>query len=76
MQKSTISISNIDSARAFVAMTNKHPGLKLVLHEDEYDIDAHSIIGILSLDLSKPLELIIDGDIDDSFMTDLAPYTV
>lgn len=74
--KRTITIPNIETARNFVAMTAKYPFIKLNLNCDDYSIDAHSIIGILSLDLSKPLELDIDGEISNDFVLDLEPYTV
>ena len=74
VMKSTITIHNVEKAREFVAMTNRFPKIRLMLHEGDYDIDAHSIIGILSLDLSQPIELIAEGDITDEFLTALEPF--
>lgn len=74
--KSTISIKSVEQARAFVAMTNRFPRIRLMLHEGDYDIDAHSIIGILSLDFSQPIELLADGEITEDFLSALAPFTV
>ena len=74
--KSTISINSVEKAREFVTMTNRFPKIHIMLHDGDYDIDAHSIIGILSLDLSKPIELIADGEINEAFTDALQPYIV
>lgn len=76
MYSTNISISGIDKARAFVATTAKYPQIQITLNHNEYSIDAHSIIGILSLDLSKPILLEADGDNLDNFIEDLKPFTV
>lgn len=71
-----IHINNIEAARAFVAMAGKYPMLKIMLESSEYKVDAHSIIGILSLDLSRPLTVSAEGDDLRGFIDDLQPYTV
>lgn len=76
MYYSTISINNIAKARSFVAMTAKYPKLKITLNCHEYSVDAHSIIGILSLDLSQPMKLEAEGEQMEDFIADLKPYTV
>lgn len=76
MYRHNIAITNIETARKFVVMTSKYPDIKILLHSNEYAIDAHSIIGILSLDLSKPLSLEAEGGDIDSFINDVQPYTV
>lgn len=76
MYSTKISINGIDAARAFVAMTSKYPGVKITLNHNEYSIDAHSIVGILSLDLSKHITLEAEGENLDSFKEALEPFTV
>ena len=76
MYSTKIKISGVDSARAFVAMTAKYPHIRITLNHNEYSIDAHSIIGILSLDLTKPIDLEADGVNIDSFIEALKPFTV
>ena len=71
-----IHIKSIEEARSFVAMTAKYPGLKLMLESNEYQVDAHSIIGILSLDFSQPMTLSVEGEHIEEFLDDLQPYTV
>lgn len=74
MYNSTIMIKGIENARKFVAMTAKYPRIKITLNCHEYSVDAHSIIGILSLDLSSKISLTADGDDLDNFITDLEPF--
>lgn len=76
MYHGNIHINGIDQARAFVAMTEKYPEIKITLNCDEYAVDAHSIIGILSLDLSKPILLSAEGGDLNALIDDLKPYTV
>lgn len=76
MYKSNITINGIDTARRFVAVTAKYPQIKITLNDKDYKIDAHSIIGILSLDLSKPVAIEAEGELLDRFIDDLKPFTV
>ena len=76
MYSTKISIKGVDAARKFVSMTAKYPKIKITLNHNEYSIDAHSIIGILSLDLTKPILLEAEGDNTDAFIEDLKPFTV
>ena len=76
MYSSTIHIDGVDSARAFVAMTDKYRNTKIKLNCREYCVDAHSIIGILSLDLSRPISITADGDDLNSLIGDLEPYMI
>ena len=76
MYKCAIRINSISKAREFVAMTSKYPKIMITLNSREYSVDAHSIVGILSLDLSRPIELIAEGTELDALIADLEPYTV
>ena len=53
-------LNSIDSVKRFSNITFKHD-LDLSLHSGRYTVDAKSIMGIFSLDLSKPIDLEIDG---------------
>ena len=70
-----IFLPNLEDVKNFVDMTSKYKSLPINLVSDKYVIDAHSIIGIISLDITKPINLQIDvDDIPQSFITDLTPY--
>ena len=46
------------------------------LASGRYAVDAKSIMGIFSLDLSKPIQLTAHTDDADKFFTDIAKYIV
>ena len=72
----TIMLDSIDKVKAFVAKIAMFP-CDVDLISGRYTIDAKSIMGIFSLDLSKPIDLHIhaEGDAED-ILTILAPYIV
>lgn len=70
-----IFLPNLDDVKSFVNMTSKYKMLPINLVSDKYVIDAHSIIGIISLDITKPIQLKIEEEnIPQSFIVDLQPY--
>ena len=69
-----VSLNSIDKVKAFV---NDISGYKadFDLVAGRYVIDAKSIMGIFSLDISKPIQLNIYADDDfDSIMEAVKPY--
>ena len=76
MKTVKISLNSIDKVKSFVNdLTKFDTDFDLV--SGRYVIDAKSIMGIFSLDLSKPIDLNIhaEGDAED-ILTVLAPYIV
>ena len=76
MTSVTVNINSIDKVKRFVsAITSFDNDFDLVC--DRYVIDAKSIMGIFSLDLSKAIDLNIhDDDNIDEILKTLAPYIV
>ena len=76
LQKQII-LDNVDKVKAFVVTVSKYPG-DATLVSGRYVIDAKSIMGIFSLDLSKPITLNIHADNAnlDTIMEVLSAYTV
>ena len=71
-----ISLNSIDKVKAFVNEVTKFES-DFDLVSGRYVIDAKSIMGIFSLDLSKPIDLNIHDDKDyDSIISTLQPYIV
>ena len=72
-----ISLNSIDKVKAFVNEITKFDN-DFDLVSGRYVIDAKSIMGIFSLDLSNPIDLNIhaDGKDLDVICKVLAPYTV
>ena len=76
MKTVNITLNSIDKVKAFVNDVSKFT-TDFDLVSGRYVIDAKSIMGIFSLDLSKPIDLNIhdDENVDDILKT-LAPYIV
>lgn len=49
MFRKIINISSFDNAKKFVNVTSKYDGVTMRLRVDNYEIDAHSIVGVLSI---------------------------
>lgn len=77
MKTVSISLNSIDKVKAFVNDISKYD-FDFDLVSGRYVIDAKSIMGIFSLDLSKPIDLAIHaGDTDmGEIMEALKPYLV
>ncbi len=74
MKTVTINLSSIDKVKSFVNDIAKFDS-DFDLVSGRYVIDAKSIMGIFSLDLSKPIELNIHNEDNiDEVMEVLAPY--
>ena len=76
MKTVQISLNSIDKVKSFVNdITKFNNDFDLV--SGRYVIDAKSIMGIFSLDLSKPIELTIhESDEIDEILKALQPYVV
>ena len=76
MKTVKISLNSIDKVKAFVNDITKFD-YDFDLVSGRYVIDAKSIMGIFSLDLSKPIDLNIHADEKiDQIMEALKPYLV
>lgn len=61
MKKVMINLKESSQIKTFVNIINKYP-FDLDIRSGRYVVDAKSILGIFSLDLSKPVELEILSD--------------
>ena len=77
MKTVKISLNSIDMVKSFVNDISKFD-FDFDLVSGRYVIDAKSIMGIFSLDLSKPIELNIhsEGEALEAVMKVLQPYLV
>ena len=76
MKTGRISLNSIDKVKSFVNDLAKFDA-DFDLVSGRYVIDAKSIMGIFSLDLSKPIDLNIHSETQvDEILTILAPYIV
>lgn len=77
MKTVQISLNSIDKVKSFVNEITKFD-YDFDLVSGRYVIDAKSIMGIFSLDLSKPIDLNIHADSEEAekILQTLAPYLV
>ncbi|HHT96981.1 MAG TPA: HPr family phosphocarrier protein [Clostridiales bacterium] len=76
MKTIKISLNSIDKVKSFVNDVTKFD-TDFDLVSGRYVIDAKSIMGIFSLDLSKPIDLNIHNEATlDNIIEVLKPYTV
>lgn len=77
MKTAKISLNSIDKVKAFVNEISKFD-CDFDLVSGRYVIDAKSIMGIFSLDLSKPINLNVhaEGNNLDEVLKVLAPYII
>ena len=76
MKTVQISLNSIDKVKSFVNDITKFDN-DFDLVSGRYVIDAKSIMGIFSLDLSKPIELAIHSEANiDEIMEVIKPYLV
>ena len=70
----TIRLDTIRKVHDFVEIVTKFDE-EITIKSHRYEIDAKSIMGIFSLDLSKPIDLNIHADSDvDTILAVLKPY--
>ena len=73
MKTVQISLNSIDKVKSFVNDITKFD-YDVDLVSGRYVIDAKSIMGIFSLDLSKPITLEVYSDECDDLMNDIKPF--
>ena len=75
MKSIKVSLIMAENVKNFVNILSRYP-YEADLKSGRFVIDAKSLLGIFSLDLSKPVILEIHSDKCDDLISDLAPYVV
>ena len=75
MVKENIMLSSIEAVKKFVSITTKYD-FQINLTTDKYKIDAKSIMGVFSLDLSKPVTLEVQSDAAAEFLAEIEQFKV
>ena len=70
--KLTLKLNGMDDVKKFIDITSRHEG-NLFLINDGDEVDAKSILGIFSINLSKPVELVCEKE-DAELLKALAPF--
>lgn len=55
-----IQLNSMTEVKDFVRYASAHKG-DITLYSDRYTVDGKSIMGVFSLDLSKPVKMIVEG---------------
>lgn len=73
MIENKIFLKTLEDVKSFVTLAmNKDYGVDL--KSGKYVVNAKSIMGVFSLDLTQPLTLICDTEADDTLNEELAPF--
>lgn len=73
MKSVTILLNTINDVKVFVNMVSKYD-FDVDLISGRYAVDAKSIMGIFSPDLSKPIKVEIHSDNCEKFLEEIKPY--
>ena len=73
--KSKIRLTTPADVQEFCSLTNKNPG-SVVLSSGAFTVDGKSLLGILSLDLSKPVTMMIDWNANEEFIEGIKKFEV
>lgn len=73
MKSIKISLEMAQKVKEFVSVTQANE-CEILLKSGKYVVDAKSILGIFSLDLSKPLTVEIYSDDCDELLAELAKF--
>lgn len=75
MTKTTVFLQAINDVKDFVNVVMRYD-FDIDLVSGRYAVDAKSIMGIFSLDLSKPIQLNAHTDDADAFLNDIEKFIV
>ncbi len=74
MKSIPIKLNFAEEVKTFVNTVNRYP-YEMDLRSGRHVVDAKSILGIFSLDLSKPITLDIYNDDCDDLVSDIQQFT-
>lgn len=75
MKTFNIMLHSINDVKNFVNTVNKYD-FDVDLTSGRYVVDAKSIMGIFSLDLSKPIKVEVYSDNSGAFMDEIKPFMI
>ena len=75
MKSTMIMLASINDVKTFVNIVMNYD-FEVDLVSGRHVIDAKSIMGIFSIDLSKPLQINVYGEDTEKFFNDIRPFIV
>ena len=73
--KRTVEIVTIKDIKDFVGAASKY-GDGIVVKTERYVVPACSLMGMMSLDLSKPFQIVFDDNLEDEVENDFKNWMV
>ncbi len=73
MRSANIKLSLTENVKTFVNIVSRY-GYDVALRSGRHCVDAKSLLGIFSLDLSKPVTVEVYNDSCDDLMAELKPF--
>ena len=70
--KLTLKLKDMNEVKRFVDITSQYSEDMALVH-GRYVVDAKSILGIISMDLNQPVELVCD-QVNDNLVNDLKEF--
>lgn len=75
MYAAELFFKNSYDLKHFSDKINLYHDLEIYLVSGIYTMNAHSIIGVLSLDISKPVQIqVLSENIPEAFLEDIKPF--
>ena len=74
MKSVMIRLSLVENVNKFVNVVSRYP-FEMDLRAGRHVVDAKSILGIFSLDLSRPIAMDIYSDDCDALLEEIKPFT-
>jgi len=71
----SISAMNKNGLMEIFEILSRYPN-QMMLRNGDITVDAHSLIGVFSLDINKPIELTMDTEPSDSLKDALSDYVL
>ena len=77
MSQIQVMLTSMEEVKNFVSLTNKY-AFPIQMTTEKYKIDAKSIMGVFSLDLSKPINVVVESDAPEvqDFLAQVAQFQV
>jgi len=75
IEKNIILLDNLESVKKFVSYAMERD-YDVDLCSGKYVVNGKSIMGVFSLDLTKPLKMVAHCDSDDDFFEKIKPFLV
>lgn len=75
MKSATLKLSLVENVNTFVNIVSRYP-FDMDLRAGRHVVDAKSILGIFSLDLSKPITLEIYSDDCEKLLEEIKPFLI